>query len=114
MPKNFTITVKGVELQCKPLRLSHALIVSKIGNVFQAPKDFNSKEIKQAEIDLDDVLTDLIPELKGISLGINDTVELITQLMDNVQPTDDKEVKDAGVRFDTDPKVTIPVTETIG
>jgi len=29
-PKPFTVTVGGVELKCKPLRLSHALILSKM------------------------------------------------------------------------------------
>ncbi len=34
-PKPFKIVVKGVTLDSKPLRLSHALTIAKIGNVFQ-------------------------------------------------------------------------------
>lgn len=114
MPKNFTVKIGDVELQCKPLRLSHALIVGKIGDVFQNPKNYNSAEIKQAEKDIDVVIAELVPELKGVELGITELVELIPQLMTSSQPSDDKELRDAGVRFDTDPKAPNLQTEATG
>ena len=102
-PKPFTVNIKGLELQCKPLRLSHALIVAKVGNIFQDSKA-SKQEIKQAEVDIDEVIVDLIPELKGIQLDMNLTIELIQQLMEHVEPADNKELKNKGVAFDTDPK----------
>ena len=108
-PKNFSVTVKGVELQCKPLRLSHALIVAKIGEVFKDSKSATKQQINQAQIDMDEVITELIPELKGIELDISAVMELIEQMMNTIQPDDNKELSDKGVAFNGDPKA-----QTIG
>lgn len=103
-PKSFTVTVKGVELQCKPLRLSHALTVAKIGNVFQESATASAEQISQAEKDMDAVIAELIPELKGIELDVGAVLELIEQMMKQIQPADNKELTDKGVSFGTDPK----------
>jgi len=103
-PKPFTVTVKGVELESKPLRLSHALTIAKIGNVFQDTANASQSDIKQAETDMDSVIEDLIPELKGVSLDMQSTIELIGQLMGEIEPSDNKELREKGVAFDTDPK----------
>lgn len=105
-PKEFDITIKGVKLRCKPLRVSHALVVTKLGDIFSNPKDYNTKQIRQAQADLDEVIGDLVPELKGIELGYEETAELIGQMMDGTQPEDDAKLKEAGVEFEvSDPKV---------
>ncbi len=101
-PKDFIVTIKGVEVSCKPLRLSHALVVAKIGNVFQEAAKASRQEIKQAEKDMDDLVAELIPELMGTELDMAATMELIQQLMDNIAPSDNKELADKGVKFNSD------------
>lgn len=114
-PKKFEIelSVTGetekVIVMCLPLRLSHALIVSKIGDVFKNVGTATSKEIKDAEASVDDVVAELIPELKDIKLDMKNVMELITAMMGQIEPEDNKELSESGVKFDTDPKV-----ETIG
>lgn len=103
-PKNFKINVRGVELESKPLKLSHALIVSKLGAVFSDYAKASSDQILSAEKDWELVVGELIPDLKGISLDLNTTIELIEQLMSSVEPTDTKELNEAGVSFDDSPK----------
>ncbi len=103
-PKNFKVKIKGVELDCKPLRMSHTLIVSKIGEIFQNINISTKKEIKQAEVDMDEVIAELIPELDGVKLDMESVLELITSMMESIQPSDNKELKEKGVAFDTDPK----------
>lgn len=104
-PKPFKITLKGVELLCAPPRLSHTLILAKVGNIFQNSKDATKDEMRQAESDINEVVGELIPDLKDVQLDMNATLELITQLMDNIQPSDNKELKENKVEVNTDPKV---------
>ena len=103
-PQDFTVTIKGVTLTCRPVRLSQALIIAKLGNVFTDPKSSTTTEIKQAEADLDDLVQSLIPELTGVQLDMGAVMELLAQLMDSIQPDDNKELKEKGVKFDSDPK----------
>lgn len=102
-PQDFKVSIKGVELTCKPLRLSHTLILAKVGDVFQNVGECTTEQLKQAEKDLDEVTTELIPELQGISLDMRSSMELITQMMEQVEPEDNKELAANGVTFD--PKV---------
>ena len=106
-PKPFTIKVKGLELECKPLRMSHALIISKVGEVFQSPKEATLQTVNQAEQDMDAVIGELIPELKGVQLDMATVLEVITQMMEHIQPSDNKELDEKGVKFDTDPKAQV-------
>lgn len=103
-PKSFKVTIKGIELESKPLRLSHALMISKIGGVFQDIKNASKQDIKQTEADFDEIIEELIPELKGIQLGLGDITDLIAQLMESIQPSDNKELQEQGVKFDEGPK----------
>lgn len=104
-PKKFKITLDGVELLCSPLRLSHALIVAKIGDVLQNPKEKTIEEIKQAEKDMDDVICELIPELKGIELDVNSIMSVVMQMTNSNNPSENQELQDKGVSFDSeDPK----------
>ena len=99
-PKKFQVTVRGVNLQCSPLRLSHALIIAKIGQVLENPKEAKTEDIRKAEADLDAIIIELIPELKDIKLDMMDSVELITQMSDGITPEDNKFLEDQGVKFD--------------
>lgn len=103
-PKNFKIVVKGVVLESKPLRLSHALTIAKIGNVFENTDKVTKEEIKQAENELDEVIGQLIPELDGAQVDISTALPLIEELMKNVEPADNKELREKGVKFNADPK----------
>lgn len=103
-PKPFEVSVKGQTTECKPPRLSHIFILSKVGNLFQNTDTASSADVKQAEKDLDEVFGELIPELKGVSLDMQPTLDLITQIMENVNPSENKEMDSQGVKLDSDPK----------
>jgi len=103
-PKNFKVNIKGVEVDCKPPRLSHMLVISKVGETFQNIGKSNRDEIQQAEKDFDWVVAELVPELKDIPLDMQSVIDFITQIMEQVQPDENKELTDKGVKFDTDPK----------
>lgn len=104
-PKSFKITVKGVELECKPLRLSHTLTISKMGEIFQDAKNASTADIKDAEKGMDDVISELIPELSGVELDITSVLEIITQMMEQVKPSDVDFLEKNGVKLDESPKV---------
>lgn len=103
-PKEKQITVNGVELTAKPLRLSHALILTQLGEIFQNPKNATIDEVKKAEQNVDAIISELIPELAGKSLEMQTTIEIISQLMSTIQPSDNAELNAKGVKFDSDPK----------
>jgi hypothetical protein len=103
-PKPFKVTIRGVELECKPLRLSHALTLSKVGEVFQNPKSTTKEEVKKAEAEMDELAVELIPELAGIQLDVGSILDLISQMMVTVTPSDNKELNDKGVKLNSDPK----------
>lgn len=104
-PKDFSIKVQGVELTCKPPRLSHVLILSKVGEVFENRKDATRQSIVQSQQDFDWVVEQLIPELKGIELDMTSSLDVIQQIMDKVTPEENNQLQESGVKFDTDPKV---------
>ena len=104
-PKDFTVTIKGVEVQCKPPRLSHTLVISKVGEVFQNIKEASRDDIQNAETDFDWVVAELMPELKDIKLDMQSVLDIITQIMSKIQPEESKELAEKGVKFDSDPKV---------
>ena len=103
-PKNFKIKIKGVEVDCKPPRLSHTLVISKVGEVFSNVSTASRADITNAEKDFDWVVEQLIPELKGIELDMAAVIEIITQIMEQVSPEETKELDSKGVKFDTTPK----------
>jgi hypothetical protein len=111
-PQKFTVEIRGVILQCSPLRLSHALIISKIGKVLQEPENVSVAEIKQAERDMDEVINELIPELKTVHLDMMDTVSLITQMAEGITPEDSKFLDEQGVKFDDGLKAQEQTTST--
>ena len=84
-PKPFNFKVKGVDVECKPPRLSHALAITKIGNIFQNPKDYSKQDIQQAERELDEIIGELIPELREVKLDIGTSMTIITEIMSVIE-----------------------------
>lgn len=103
-PKPFTVTLGEQTTECQPLKLRHIFILNKLGTVFQNPDTATREQIEEAEADFNYVVGDLIPELKDVSLPIDMMMDLITQMMETVNPTENKELADKGVSFDADPK----------
>jgi hypothetical protein len=103
-PKKFTITVNGVELQCKPPRLTHILVISKIGEAFNNTESLDRTKIVEAGKDFDWVVSELLPELAGIELDMQASIDLLTQIMEQISPEENLELKAKGVSFDADPK----------
>lgn len=107
LPKSFTININGVELECKPPKLSHAMLLAKTSKVFQDIDNSSVEQIREVQKTVDAVFEELVPELKGRSLDMDITIEVITQIMEKLQPSDNKELTDRGVNFSADPKVQV-------
>lgn len=103
-PEKIKVNIKGVELESKPVRLKHALVMAKVGSVFENPKQATLQDIERAQSDIDNVFEELIPELKGIELDISSTTDLLSQLMSTIEPDDNKVLSESGVKIDSDPK----------
>lgn len=110
-PKPFTIKVKGVELTCKPPRLSHGLINNKIADVMKNAEKYSNEEIRQAERDMDMVISELIPELSGFELDADTIIEIVTQINSNATPTDNQELEKQEVKLG-DPKAPMTFSTT--
>lgn len=102
-PKKFKIEIKGVELEVEPLNLSQMLIVASAGKIFQAESP-TKQQIINAGNDMQEILDEVIPELKGKKLDGQTTLDLIGKIMNSVEPDDNKELNERGVKFDVDPK----------
>jgi hypothetical protein len=104
IPKPLKITIKGLEIEAKPLRLSHALTLAKVGTVFQDLEKASKPDLKAAEEELDEIIGELIPELAGHALDINVQMELIGKLMETITPSENKELNESKVSLPDDPK----------
>lgn len=109
-PKKFKVYIsvpneeEKVVLDSKPPKLSHVLILSKVGKIFEDSSNASMQEIKQSEKDFNHVIADLIPELDGVEVSMSATLEIITQIMEQIEPDDNKQLKESGVSFNKDPK----------
>lgn len=99
----FTIEIKGKTLQAKPVKMRHALIMAKLGNIFNNLQEASDEDIERADKKFTEIIEELIPELKGVDLDMQTTVDILGKLMESVEPTDNQELKKSGVTFD-DPK----------
>lgn len=104
IPKTFKVKLGEHEFDCFPPRMSHSLIISKMGDVIDNQSKYTAKDVQQLEADLDNVIGELIPDLKGVKLSMEHTMSVIEQMALNVEPADNKELRDNGVKFDGDPK----------
>lgn len=104
-PKPFKVNIKGVELTSKPVRLSHAMRIARVGNVLENAQEATTEQIKQAQAEIDEVFAELIPELEGKELDMSVTIDLIKALMETVEPSENKELKENNVEVgNTNPK----------
>ena len=78
--------------------------MSKIGELFQDASKASRNDIMQAEKDFDWVVEELVPELKGTPLSMQSTLDVITQIMEQIAPEENKELEEKGVQFNDDPK----------
>jgi hypothetical protein len=104
-PKPFIIKIGDLELNSKPIRLSHALMLVKVGKIFDDASNASIEDIESAQKSLDKVFGDLVPELAGVELDMNTTIVIIEQMMNQITPDDNKELVENKVKIDTDPKV---------
>lgn len=103
-PKPFTVTLGDQQTECAPLKLRHIFILNKIGVILQNPDKASKEQIIEAENDFYFIISDLIPELEGVTLPLDMMMDLITQMMLTVNPSENKELAEKGVSFDADPK----------
>lgn len=103
-PKPFTVTLGDQQTECAPLKLRHIFILNKIGVILQNPDKASKEQIIEAENDFYFIIGDLIPELEGVTLPLDMMMDLITQMMLTVNPSENKELAEKGVSFDADPK----------
>jgi len=113
-PKNFTITIKDVEIECIPLKVSHVMLLQKVGLIFSDVKNATTQQIKDAETDLYSIIEEVSPTLKDAQLDFNSVFEYIEQLMAGVETSETKEIKSSGVTFTKDPKAEKPVETVVG
>lgn len=99
----FTIVIRGHTLTSNPVKIRHALIMAKLGSVFNNLTDATEDDIEKADKKFAEIIEELIPELKGIDLDMQTTVDILGELMSSMEPSDNKELREAGVTFD-DPK----------
>jgi hypothetical protein len=81
------------------------MIVSKIGTIFNDPASATKQQIKQAEADLDELIAELIPDLKDIQLDVSSITEAISGMMQGIQPTEQQELEEHNIEFDSEKKV---------
>lgn len=96
-PRNFTVNVRGVALECKPPRMSHALITQRAGKVFSKPDEYTVEQIREAEKDLDSVIDELVPDLRGVSLELDIMIEIIEAIQKHSEPSDNQELNESKV-----------------
>lgn len=101
-PKPFIVKLKGHDIPSSPLKLSHALALAKVGEIFKSVQTATVEQLKDAEKSASDVIHELMPDLNGIDLDMNLTVEIMQQLMNNIEPSDNKELTSKGVKFGND------------
>lgn len=103
-PKDFTINLNGVELTCKPLKLSHTLALASVGSILDNINNASIEEIKRVEKNVYAVIPEIIPELTGKTLDGNTILNIITQVMTASQPSEIEFLEKNGVKIDSDPK----------
>jgi hypothetical protein len=81
------------------------LIMTKVGEVMQNSKTATKQDIKDAEVNIDEVVHELIPALIDIQLDASLLLDLIPQIMEHIAPSDNEYLDKNGVKVDESPKV---------
>ena len=55
LPKSFVINIKGVELECRPPKLSHVMLLAKTSKVFQDLDNASVEQIQEVQKTVDAV-----------------------------------------------------------
>ena len=111
-PKPFNIKVQDKEYLCKPIRMSHRLILARLTPFFKQfenagngePIDLTAQQLLEFEAELNVLISDLIPALAGLTIEMDDIAEILSQIMNNILPDESKELKEAKVEVQNDPK----------
>jgi len=104
-PPTTKIKIKDREFDVMPIKLGHALLITKLGGLFNRIEDLSLEEIDQVEKGVDKLIGELIPELKGLPLGINETMDVLQELMNSAVPTENKEIEEHKIKMaDESPK----------
>jgi len=103
-PKNFTITVKGVELECLPLKLSHTLTIASIGNVFENISGMTYESSKKLDTDIRRLIDEVIPSLQDKEIDGMTMMDIITKIGEGSMPSDVEFLDKNGVELNVDPK----------
>lgn len=113
-PSKFKIKLREKEYWCNPPRMAHRIIILKVQPLFRALAalergediDIDSDKVLGYQKDLDNLFEDLIPDLKkdNVTLNEEDLTTLIEQLVENSLPAESKELKEAKVEMNSDPK----------
>jgi len=103
-PKDFKITVKGVELDCKPLKLHQTLMLGSISDTFSNLSKSSEQDIAKANKEVMAIINEAIPELDGIELDGATILSIMTEIAEHTQPSDDKYLKDNKVTGTQNPK----------
>jgi hypothetical protein len=103
-PQPFTVKIKGQEIQSQPLQLKHALVLAKMGSIFQDPAKATGEQIESAQADITKVFNELMPDLVGVTLDMQMTMEIMTQVMNQIDPEDNKELEKHKIKLNADPK----------
>lgn len=109
-PKKFTITLGGQETECNPPKMAHLFMINKIGSVFRDPEKASKEQIIEADQYFTDIVTELIPELQGADISVQYKLDVLTQITENITPSDNKELVEKGVSFDS----SSPKAEKVG
>jgi len=109
-PKAFKINLGGEETDCNPPKMSHLFMINKIGSVFKDPEKATKDQIFEADQYFTELISDLIPELKGADIDIQYKLDVLTQITEHITPADNKELVEKGVSFDS----SSPKVETAG
>lgn len=114
LPKKTTINIKGKQYPCKPMKMSHRIIVAKLQPFFQQFEniannkkvELGAEELLSLENDMDILIKDLVPGVKDIAqdmvLDTEDIADILNQLLDTAMPEDVKKLRDANVKIDQD------------
>lgn len=112
-PRPKTIKIKDKDYRCKPMRMSHRLIIARLKPLFEDMErmskdekiELSADEILTAEHDIDVLVKSLVPDLQIGSLELEDTIELLAQIVNNSLPEEAQQLKEAKIEVNKDPKV---------
>lgn len=102
-----TIRLKGEAIVINPPSLEELLKLSKLGGAIQAKqtgKKMSEEEAVEAINSLRDAFAELVPELKGKDLNVEQLLALLDMVVKMAMPSDVSELEKRGITLDADQK----------